>query len=295
MKKHIILLFFLCLAACQSGSRWTQPEAWLTLNQPIQSNQVDVFYIASTNVLTESNSYYAVLSSEERSLLEKEMLFVRQVMGDSVNFFSPFYHQLTLEGFLCPDSVESRLAPVYQELDEAFDYYMAHINQGRSFVLMGFSQGAIIANHLTQRLTPEQASRLVATYMLGYRLNAEDLLNPNIRPAQDATERGVTVSFNTVADTAAVWHFISDGAATAINPVTWTTDTTSAMLIFKGDTTDIWVDPQKHILVAPSITAENYYNPIFEPFYPVGNLHLGDLLFYLPSVSTNIHQRAKKD
>lgn len=295
MKKLLSpILLALVFTSCQWRSAWTDCNAWLAPDQPTQNNLVDIFYIVSTNVLTESNSYYAVLSEEERQNMTAEMEYVRNAMGDSVNFFAPYYHQLTLDGFVDTDSVDLRLQPAIQEVESAFNYYITRLNPHRPFVLMGFSQGAVIALELTKHLTPEQQSRLVATYMLGYRLSEEDLQNANIRPAHDATERGVTVSFNTVADTTAVWHYISDHAATAINPINWTTDATEATLVFAGDTSVLRLDTTRNILIAPSIPEEKYYKEIFDPFCKTGNLHLGDLLFYLPSISENIHQRMKK-
>lgn len=276
IKTFVLVLFTLVMIGCSTP----------------QNNKVDVFYIVSTNVWEQEDSYYVHLSEEQQTLMQQEMDYVHAALGDAVNFYSPMYHQLTLDGFHNLDSVQIRMTPVIKEVQAAFDEYMENVNSGHDFVLMGFSQGAMLALELTKNLTEEQSKKLIATYLLGYRLTEDDIQNPNVKPAEDATSRGVTISFNTVADTSAVWPMLSDGAAICINPITWTTDTTSATLIYNGDTSVLYVDFEKNILVAPQITYEKYYPKTFVGFCPEGNLHLGDLLFYLPVIRENIIQRS---
>ena len=52
---------------------------------------------------------------------------------------------------------------------------MKNQNNGHRFILAGFSQGAMLTIDLLKHMTDEQFSRMVANYMLGYRLSEKDL------------------------------------------------------------------------------------------------------------------------
>lgn len=288
-KLIIVALLAVCTGCTKQTKDCPKYDAQWVMNQ---ADGVDVFYVISANVWSDSTCY-ASLTADQRDAMTKEMDYVRNALGDSVNFFSPYYHQLTLSSFLVTDSVEIWMNAVKREIQDAFTFYMDHLNQGRPFVLMGFSEGAMLVLDLTKHLTHQQYQKLVATYMLGYRLAQEDTICPTVCPASDATTPGVTVSFNTVTDTTAVWPMLTDGAVTCINPLTWRTDDTPSEFAYEGDTSLVYVDTNIHVLLAPDIDKENYYRDSFKPFCKEGNLHLGDLLFYLPMVKENIHVRTQ--
>lgn len=301
MKKFIFLPLVLLAMSCshKTVSQWDSSEMWYQNDRQTDKELIDVFYLVSTvtNKSIDANGnevFRAQLTPDERKGFSKEMRFANYMFGDSVNFFSPYYHQFTMSAVSTPipNKMDS-LVSVTKEVCDAFDYYMTHYNKGRRFVIAGFSQGAIHTLSLLKHMTDKQYKQMIAAYMMGYRLTAEDLQHPHVKAATSATDTGVTVSFNSVTSPDAIWHDITDGAATCINPVNWTTDTTPAQIVYHGDTAMVSVDTTYNVLVLDGLDINNFYTPGQEVYYPKGNLHHWDLRFYRESIKANVQQRAK--
>ncbi len=284
---------------------WNIASAWYNDGDSLSAQKVDVFYVFSTEVAKARDAQgnilmQATLNAEDRKFITQELSFVkRHIFHDDFNFIAPFYHQLTFEA-LCGYSSEVTVAypNVSAEICEAFDYYMQHINNGRPFILAGFSQGAMLMIDLLKHLTDEQYSQMVATYMIGYRLSADDLLHPHIHAAQSDNDRQVVVSFNSVASLEGIWNLVSSGAATCMNPVNWHTDNASAQFIYEGDTCVAHVDTLNQVLIVTSRHKERYEKWMkSNPLYSVANispdnLHHWDLLFYTDQLHQNAVKRA---
>ena len=125
------------------------------------------------------------------------------------------------------DSLASkRMQLPIADVRRAFAHYLKHQNQGRPFVLAGFSQGALIALELMREMDDSTYARMVAAYIIGTNISREMLDSvPRIRPAQRADDTGVTICYNSVRDASCtLWP----RSAVAINPVNWQTDDTEA-------------------------------------------------------------------
>ena len=316
MKKLISSLFSLLTAAviltgcrmtgpcpigpCGPASQWDSPDHWYQTGQTISEDQVDVFYILSTDVASAHDAdgqeiYHATLSAGERVAMDKDYSYVyRKIFGDSFNFYAPYYHQFTINAIFLPEAeFQAQFKDVENEICEAFDYYMAHYNNGRRFILAGFSQGAMLSLTLLRHLTDEQYSRMVAAYVIGYRVSEEDLTHPHIRAAAGEDDLGVTISFNSVTDPDAIFPFVTDGAAVCINPLNWHTDSTPAELRFRDDTATVSVDPDHHVLVVKGLDADKYpVSPLIQDICKKGNLHSYDIQFYTGSIRENARKRA---
>lgn len=73
-----------------------------------------------------------------------EMTEVAQYMADGNNFYSPYYRHITLNTWatLNEDTIRRRYEAVaWKDVKNAFEHYLTHYNQGRPFILAGFSQG----------------------------------------------------------------------------------------------------------------------------------------------------------
>ncbi len=271
---------------------------WYENEAEVKDDLVDVFYLVSTEILEEkdeqgNDSYIAKLTPEEIEAIKAEMNYARKMFGDSLNFFSPYYSQFTMSSMnLSPDKREEVRAVASRSAIDAFHYYIENLNQGRTFILAGFSQGAMHLLDILREMKEEDYSRMIAAYTLGYRLTAEDLKHPHINAAHDAYDRGVVISFNSVATTEAIWDEVSAGAATCMNPVNFRTDDEPASFIFKGDTLDVRVDTTNNVLIVNSANISNYRFPPLDAICKPGNLHHWDLLFYRDFIRKNAIKRA---
>lgn len=285
--------------------QWHVAEAWYADGDSLSVGKVDAFYVVSTNVAKASDEQgnllvRATLNVDDRKYMDLEFAFVKQhIFHDDFNFIAPYYHQLTFEA-LCdyPSKAAAAYPEVAAEVCEAFDYYMEHHNNGRPFILAGFSQGGMIMADLLKHLTEEQYSRLIATYMIGYRLTADDLRHPHIRAAQDVSDRQVVVSFNSAASREGVWDLVASDAATCMNPVNWRTDSTPARFVYQGDTCTVCVDSLTQVLMVSSQHKERYKkwmqgSPLYSSAHiSLDNLHHWDLLFYTDQLYHNAVKRA---
>lgn len=316
LQKHILFLIVIVLqvlTGCETQADtqvakdyWSGDSAWYKAKNAVSSDKIDMLYLVSTEVVsaTDANGnkvYRAQLTTEDRQAIDAELAFVETNIGHGdFNYIAPYYHQFTFDAIGLPsDRFKSNYEAVEKEVCEAFDHYMSNINQGRKFAIVGFSQGAMLTLDLLKHMTAEQYGRMVAAYAMGYRISADDLKCKNIVPATDETTPGVTISYNSVLDTAAVWPFVAGGAVAAINPVNWKTDSTAATFLYDGSSHTVHLDPSTQLLVVETAKADEYRqwnsNPIFQSAnINPGCLHHWDLLFYTSFLHDNILKRAQK-
>ncbi len=316
LAKHLLLLLVVVSQALVGYSTeadsqeysgyWTADSAWYKAKDTISSDKIDLFYLVSTDVVsaTDTNGnklYRAQLTADDRQAIGAELAYVEANIGQGdFNYIAPYYHQFTFESINLPsDSFQLEYNKVVKEVCEAFDYYMKNMNQGRKFALVGFSQGGMLVLDVLKHMTAGQYRRMVAAYAMGYRISADDLKCGNIVPASDETTPGVTVSYNSVLDTAAVWPFVAGGAVAAINPVNWKTDSTAATFTYDGCQNTVRLDPSTRLLVVETAKADEYRSWNSNPVYQSANvspdcLHHWDLLFYTTYIHDNILKRAQK-
>lgn len=67
----------------------------------------------------------------------------RGIYEENTRMYAPFYQQVSLPVYaMSQPEQEALLAEAYEDVREAFKYYLEHCNEGRPIVLAGFSQGA---------------------------------------------------------------------------------------------------------------------------------------------------------
>ena len=274
--------------------------ATMWCNRPTQPTaDVDVFYIVSTVVTYSRNddgtpSYTALLTDEDKECMKDEIDHVHnEIFPEAVNFYAPYYHMMTMEAYVTPGVDLVTLADgAKKELCDAFDYFMDHLNNGRPFIIAGYSQGSIMVKTLLQHMTDEQYSRMVAAYMMGYGLDAETLKNAHVKAAEKADDTGVTVTWNSVRDTTAIYTSIWSNAATCNNPITWTTDDTPVDYDFDGEHLQLHVDQEKHVLIVEGFHLENHPSlPVYDTPWPDGCYHDYEIYLYNPSIRQNVLDR----
>lgn len=274
----VLFLFPLVVVGCRSSQK---------------SDEADIFYILSTEVLHAYDDngvevYNACLTPQDTLSLYEEREFVREHYAGNMPFFAPYYEQYTFAS-LSSDSFVVAYEHAKEDIFRRFNEYITRENNGRNFVLMGFSQGAMLALDLLKEMPDSVYNRCSAVYMLGYRLSAEDVAHERVSAATDACS-GNVVSFNSVMRADAMWGFVAKGAVTCINPLNWRTDDTPAVLVYDGDTATVWVDEQTQQLLVNGLDEDKYTFPLTLP----GNLHHWDLLFYAPQIHENILLRTSK-
>ena len=314
MKRTIfpLLLLLFSLTSCfqkQQESFTSTKESditWYTSSCAVSDDKIDLFYLVSTNIPSATDSlghisYLTQLTQDDKNILDKEFSYIeKNVSQQDFNFFAPYYHQFTFDAINLSESDFNALYKVIkEETFEAFDHYMKHKNNGRRFVLAGFSQGGMLVVDLLKHMSEKQYQQLIAAYTIGYRITEEDLQHPNVKAAKKDSDTGVTISFNSVLNKESAWPRVSQDAATCINPVNWKTDTTTATFLFDNHRHTAQIDADTHLLIIQTDeeAIEKYHtwnsNPIFQKAnINIDCLHHWDLLFYTDYIHDNIQKRA---
>lgn len=291
----------------RADSDYSREDMWYQTETEFDTNKVDVLYFVSTDVLSAEDEdgnevWQSQLTDDDKAAMDEELRFVeRNIFCHDFNLSAPYYHQFTFNSVWKLDrkSFDDVFRQVSSEACEAFDYYMKNMNKGRAYILAGFSQGAMLTVDILKHMTDEQFSRMIACYTIGYRLTADDLKHPHIQPAQGEHDCGVVISFNSSQTRASIWPFVSEGAATCINPVNWKTDTTPATFTYDGTTNTVSADSVTHTLLIHTDTPSYFHNYYDQAtFYQdaqvsTDNLHHWDLLFYTHPLHDNALNRSK--
>ena len=261
-----------------------------------RGGEADLFYVISTetgdHMMGDDTCHLAdTYLDEQRQQMLKEMVAVDSFYSGKLNYFSPFYRQVSIHSWTTPEKAFVRLEVALSDVKKSWQYYLEHFNQGRPFILAGFSQGACSILELVKSMPDSICQRMVAAYFIGYKLTQEEIdANPNIRLAEGATDTGVTISFNSVRSPECVLY-ISEGTAACINPVNWRTDSVSTPFINYGrrrnDTLSVRCHPESKHLIVDGWKRETVMPLIGRP----GNYHHMELKFYYPYIRQNMADR----
>ena len=278
-----------------------------------ESHAADVFYVYPTvstiSYQDNDSSWFADITLPEvREEANGNQRFNKMLYGE-YNFYAPYYRQMIFEAYSQPADTLAKLVQVaLMDVNDAFQYYMAHFNHGRPFFLMGHSQGSqMLIELLKHGMTDEQRNQMVAAYCIGYHVTAEELAEyPDaLKPATDSLMHGV-VLFNSVTDPAAI-GMVSYGDVAGVNPTTWTmaTDTVPAeyhlgMAKYNDTRDSVLIVPcptrtylYNHTTVCPDLDPEMVFIPAYEEMFPKGNLHFADSWLYGGNVVENMRCRLK--
>ena len=290
----LVLTALAAVVACAPRERipdapdYATPEAWYITDR---GADMDIFYISSTETFDTKvgrKLFHFAQAADSAACpgMRAEMAGVDRILGGNLNFYSPFYRQMSMETYLDTDLITHRFPTAMDDVRAAFKYYVDELSDGRPFVLAGFSQGGEILVELLKELPDSLQSRLVAAYVLGWKITPEDMAAGSaIRPAQGADDIGVTICYNSVADPAAASDLVSGGNTVAINPVNWCTDATPAVLF---DSLTVTLDPATKLLVVDGYEGTGY---AWKPYFKDGCYHTFEIRWYGDCLRENIATR----
>jgi len=272
---------------------------------------VDVFYIYPT--VTGFRPETEVCEMTDTMMISGAQM-VRQiqtaVFEESCNVFMPYYRQISMPK---PGSDYRAIIDYVSKFDatDALDYYLTNLNQGRPFILAGYSQGAsvliaLLENYMTKH--PEALSRMIAAYPIGFAVTKDWLAKTGLKFAEGPTDTGVIVSWNTEgpANLTEKNMTLAPGGI-SINPINWKRDDTYASvkenlgsLTYDGKLVtpgiaDARVDTVRGSVVVSTIADTKLYAiPAdgAEMFGPE-SYHLHDYGFFFNNFKQNVADRVK--
>ncbi len=208
--------------------------------------QVDVFFIHPTTFFSNSKWNQPLDDADTNERTDKGTIRNQaSVFNGCCLIYAPRYRQMTFSGFLkaSPD-VNAALDLAYSDVKMAFEYYLAHYNHGRPFIIASHSQGSRHARVLLEQLIDSSnlRDRFVAAYVIGNWIDRDWFSHlKTIKPCEHADDVGCVVTWSTLADDAdgesqreafARRSGIGDDAAkkfaqrqfVCINPLSWSAD-----------------------------------------------------------------------
>lgn len=316
MKQIKLIVLAACLlsllAQCQSpqtsgdalpqAPNYDEASQWYISDR---QSQADVFYIISTETgdytLAGVPYHHADTYNDSlRAPLYSEMLGVDTLVSGRLNYYAPYYRQCSLQSFGSDSLMAARYPIALDDVRKAFKHYLSHYNQGRPFILAGYSQGAMIMLQLLQEMDEAAFQRLIAAYAIGVSISKEQLASPHIIPATGADDTGVTICYNSVRDARNAVSRIGENNVVAINPVNWRTDATPVTFMTEPtpllpvdqqqkDTLTVHLDQASHLLFVEGYTATDYVLPLFGM---EGNYHTREIWLYRDQLRDNMALRA---
>ncbi|MBI1182352.1 MAG: DUF3089 domain-containing protein [Alphaproteobacteria bacterium] len=133
---------------------------------------VDVFFIAPTTFYSRAAWNAAIGDKDARQRIDDFVLkYQASAFNGAARIYAPLYRQATLAAFFPGNRADGdrALDLAYGDVERAFDWYMAHDNHGRPFILAAHSQGSRhLVDLLRRRIDGTAlADRMVAAYAVG--------------------------------------------------------------------------------------------------------------------------------
>ena len=146
-------------------------------NAAARNPAVDVFYVhPTTSKSREVWNQDLADAAENRWADESVVARQASVFTGCCRVFSPRYRAATAKAFTSPAGRDAAFELAFSDIERAFDWYLAHENHGRPFIIAGHSQGAFhMATLLERRIDGTRLQRqMVAAYIIGINLAEGD-------------------------------------------------------------------------------------------------------------------------
>ena len=165
-----------------------------------------IFFIHPTSFINK-NQWNAPLGDKETE--DRAKIFLRgqaSAFNHVGDVWAPRYRQATLGAFLTNKKEgQQALDAAYQDVLQAFDYFIREVDAGRPIILAGHSQGSLhLTNLLKDRVagTP-LANRIVAAYVVGWPVSVEsDVPSLGLDACESAEQFNCLVSWQSFAEPA---------------------------------------------------------------------------------------------
>lgn len=291
-----------------TASDYSDENNWLKI--PEITKPADTIYLYPTCNMDDSEDAApicgiddAMMRAGAQSIYESQAT----VFEEATNVFAPYYRQSNLYyigDMRGAELVKFQMNEQRTDVYAALDYYFAHYNDVRPFIIAGHSQGSTMTQIVLgeyMQAHPEYLERMVAAYPIGYSITSDWLeAHPYLKFAEEAGDTGVIVSWNTEGPgNKDQDSLVIEKNAISINPLNWKRDETPAdysenlgSRILNEETGEFEI--RKNVADATLNTERGVVVcNCEEPFVPVPDLfgpesyHNGDYTFYYENLKQN--------
>ncbi len=261
---------------------------------------VDVFYIYPTQFFSR-NAWNADVRDEKLNNLIDGRAVKNQasVFNGSCKIYIPRYRQATYNAYFSltdPDALKS-FELAYEDVKNAFQYYLDHYNNGRPIIIAGHSQGTTHAKWLLRDFFDgkELQKQLVCSYLLGMPVYENEF--KYITPSDSASQTGCYITWRSYLEgEEPKQRFVlkNKDSVVVINPLTFSRDLNKAATDWNKGA--LGRDSET---IFPSVCSAQIHDDIVwvsrpdvpgKRFIPK-NLHIADYNLYWLTIRENVRIR----
>lgn len=293
-----------------SSNIYSEDKEW-AIKEIDKNKDVDTFFIAPTATTGDENTLVIDYNNEVH--LSKFLGCSKMEKGiydENTRFFAPYYHQILMYTYTIDEARKNELLnKAYDDVKNAFEYYLNNYNNGNKIIIAGFSQGGDLVLRLLKDYINNDSfyNKFLACYALGSLVD-DNYLNSNSRLkfASGETDTKVIISFNSE-DPSVTESFVvpQNAKSYSINPLNWKRDTTEAPnTLNKGavflngygnvkSTADnfcgAYIDSTRGTLKVTGVDGTKY--PTKSGFIGEGVYHTYDYQFFYNNLKENVNKR----
>ena len=211
---------------------YATPDGWVAVPDKDATQPVDVFIVPGTTYFLPYKGYWNQSPEDTETRKFAGQMIAR--VGDTYSccrVYIPRSRQAILGAFADnTGNGEKALDLAYRDVERAFDYYIAHYNNGRPFVLAGASQGGKhIFSLLKNRISgTELGKRMVVAYPLIWWMKKDQFAkeSPDIPICAEPRQVGCVATYNPVGPhlRTGLNPIFDQTDIICVNPLTWRTD-----------------------------------------------------------------------
>jgi hypothetical protein len=205
------------------------PDEISTFNIDKNKKEADVFFIYPTLIDSRNQrEWNSDIWDEDirNDVINRPVKYQASAWLDAGNLYVPYYRQAHIRVFNDKFRVDGdkALNLAYNDIKEAFTYYLENFNNDKPFIIASHSQGTVHAKRLISEFIDgkELQKKLIAAYLVGIKVFEDEF--KNIKPMNSPDETGGFVTWNTFKfnkyprkDNYENWF---KGGVTT-NPITW--------------------------------------------------------------------------
>lgn len=264
----------------------------------------DVFFLYPT-------IYYSEKSDDQWNAPVDDPAFNKRVDESTIKYqasifngagkvYAPRYRQAHINAYGEKDKVMAKqiFDFAYEDLKNAFEYYLEHYNQGRPIIIAAHSQGTthgirLVKDYFDGKPLQEQ---LIAAYLVGIPVAKNQY--ENIPVCETAKQTGCFCTWRTFKDGHMPESFVSPDIAVT-NPLTWKTSTERAPKELNTGGVLKNINKVKKKLTTAQIVATKGILWAAKPkffgsiFLRTKNYHIADYNFYYNNVRENAIDRVE--
>jgi hypothetical protein len=292
------------------------PDNWLATGADGQG-EADVFFLYPTSWRAEDDEYPVcrIDDAEMRHWANYYLATRASAFETAGKVYAPFYRQLDASFVIAQrpaDGIGYFGGVPLADVTAAFDYYIENYNKGRPFILAAHSQGSIVMAALIAlrlRDRPDVYGRMIAAYLIGMPMpRAVYERFPHMKPARNADDLGVIITYNTNSPVIDGTDPFSDPSNVLINPISWVTDESHAPkeaskggITVNGDGTfekagaiaDAKINRKTGTLVTNADREKFSSAAASRGYFPLGVLHENDIPLYYYDLRANAERRVE--